>query len=69
MDRKVRQLIAGAIIWNGRSVIGVKGINLPKAFYDCDCRKVNGGLLDYELSPANEYDDEQKALMKAAEAE
>ena len=66
---KVRQIADGMIVWKGDAVIGIKGATLPAMFDDCDCSEVGGNEFDYELSPDNEYTEEQAAFIEAAEKE
>ena len=56
---KVKYIANGMILWKGKAVIGIKGLNLPDMFDDCDCYKLPGNAFDYALAPNQEFTDEQ----------
>lgn len=60
---KVKDIADGMIVWKGDITVGIKGINLPEIFEDCDCVKLTGDAFDYSLSPSNEYTEEQLAFI------
>lgn len=50
---KVKDLEYGMIVWQGNNVLGVKGVDLPKKYYNKLCKKVDGNRWDYELINEN----------------
>ena len=66
---QVANIADGMIIWKNNTIIGIKGITLPKIFDDCECYKLPGNAFDYALSPNNKYTNEQLSFLNKATAE
>jgi hypothetical protein len=50
---KVRNMPNGSILWDGYTILGIKGNTLEEKygneFYDCDCVQEGGNSLDFSL--------------------
>lgn len=50
---KVRDMPDGSILWDGYTILGIKGNTLEEKYgdkyYDCDCIQEGGNSLDFSL--------------------
>ena len=63
---KVYEIPNGAIVWYRCACLGIKGASLPDMFNECNCCKVPGNCLDWELIGNKTFTEEQQAFIDEA---
>ena len=64
---KVKELFDGSILWYEDVIVGVKGMTLPKMFYECECYKVGNNSVDFET--CSKLNEEQKSYIEKKKEE
>lgn len=51
MKIKVKNIPDGSILWKGYNILGIKGVNLPKEYYEYECYQERGNPIDFTIIP------------------
>ncbi|MCK9470157.1 MAG: hypothetical protein M0Q88_00195 [Bacilli bacterium] len=49
MKLKVKNIPNCSILWEGDNVLGIKGVDLPKEYYEYECYHEKGNLIDFTI--------------------